>query len=61
MGTVYFMRRKLMKDEGEILEELLGIAGELGGTLQRLTTLDHSGRTSKKVVIEYNVKQKGEE
>ena len=50
-----------MKDEGEILEELLGIAGELGGTLQRLTTLDHSGRTSKKVVIEYNVKQKGEE
>ena len=50
-----------MKDEGEILAELLCIAGELGGTLQRLTTLDHSGRTSKKVVIEYNVKQKGEE
>ena len=47
-----------MKDEGEILAELLCIEGELGGTLQRLTTLDHSGRTSKKVVIEYNVEQK---
>ena len=48
-------------DEGELIAELLCIAGELGGTLQRLTTLDHSGRTSKKVVIEYNVQQKGEE
>ena len=48
-------------DQGELIAELLCIAGELGGTMQRLTTLDHSGRTSKKLVIEYNVKQKGEE
>ena len=48
-------------DEGELIGELLCIAGELGGTMQRLTTMDHSGKTSKKVVIEYNVKQKGEE
>ena len=48
-------------DEGELIAELLCIAGELGGTMQRLTTLDHSGRTSKKVVIEYNITQKGEE
>jgi len=48
-------------DEGELIAELLCITGELGGTMQRLTTADHSGRTSQKVVIEYNVKQKGEE
>ena len=48
-------------DEGELIAELLSITGELGGTMQRLTTVDHSGRTSKKVVIEYNVKQKGED
>ena len=48
-------------DEGELIGELLCITGELGGEMKRLTTSDHSGRTSKKVVIEYNVKQKGEE
>ena len=48
-------------DEGELIAELLSITGELGGTMQRLTTVDHSGRTSQKVVIEYNIKQKGEE
>ena len=50
-----------MRDEGELIEELLGITEKLGGKMQRLTTSDHSGRTSQKVVIEYNVKQKGEE
>ena len=48
-------------DEGELIAELLCISDELGGEMHRLTTSDHSGRTSKKVVIEYNVKQKGEE
>ena len=48
-------------DEGELIAELLSITGELGGTMQRLTTVDHSGSTSQKVVIEYNIKQKGEE
>ena len=48
-------------DEGELIEELLCITEKLGGKMQRLTTSDHSGRTSQKVVIEYNVKQKGEE
>lgn len=48
-------------DEGELIAELLCIAAELGGEMQRLTVVDSTGRTSKKVVIEYNVKQKGEE
>ena len=43
-------------DEGELIAELLCITGELGGTMQRLSTLDHSGRSSKKIVIEYNVR-----
>ena len=45
-------------DEGVLIAELLCITGELGGEMQRLTTLDHSGRQSKKIVIEYNVTQK---
>jgi|TARA_B100000287_G_scaffold405478_1_gene429097 hypothetical protein len=50
-----------MTSEEELIAQLFSITDELGGTMQRLTTADHSGRTSKKVVIEYNVKQKGEE
>ncbi len=45
-------------DEGELIAELLCIAGELGGEMHRLTTLDHSGRQSKKIVIEYDVTTK---
>ena len=48
-------------DEGELIAELLCITAELGGEMHRLPTMDHSGRTSKKVVIEYNITQKGEE
>ena len=44
-------------DEGELIAELLCITGELGGSCQRTTTFDSSGRTSKKVIIEYDVKQ----
>ncbi len=45
-------------DEGELIAELLCITGELGGKMERLTTSDHSGRTSKKIVIEYDVQTK---
>ena len=30
----------------------------LKGEWSQSTTLDHSGRTSKKIIIEYNIKQK---
>ena len=43
--------------EEEILEEIQGLAQDLGGNIQKLTTSDHSGRTSKKIVIEYDIKQ----
>ena len=36
--------------------ELEKIREKLGGTITYLSTLDHSGRTSKKIVIEYDVK-----
>tara|TARA_B100001250_G_scaffold333492_1_gene299159 strand:+ start:1092 stop:1235 length:144 start_codon:yes stop_codon:yes gene_type:complete len=42
-------------------EKLEAITEELGGTITYLTTLDHSGRQSKKIVIEYDIKQKDEE
>ena len=47
-----------MKDEGELIAELLCITGELGGKMQRLTTYNNKGATSKKIVIEYDVQEK---
>ncbi len=45
----------------ELIERLKQITNELDGEMHRLTTLDHSGRTSQKVVIEYDIHQKGEQ
>ena len=47
-----------MTDEVELIAELLCITGELGGKMQRLTTYDSTGTTSKKIVIEYDVQKK---
>tara|TARA_B100000686_G_scaffold82862_1_gene89552 strand:- start:1361 stop:1507 length:147 start_codon:yes stop_codon:yes gene_type:complete len=47
-----------MSNKTELIEELKTIAGQLDGTLQELYTSDHSGRTSKKIVIEYDIKEK---
>ncbi len=44
-----------LEDEGELIAELLCITGELGGKMQRLTTYDSKGTTSKKIVIEYDI------
>ena len=46
-----------MTSEEELIAELLCITGELGGKMERLTTYDSNGRTSKKIVIEYEVLQ----
>jgi len=47
------------RNEKEILAAFNHMAiNELGGTFQQVSTLDHSGRTSDKIVIEYNVQQK---
>ena len=44
-------------DEADLIAELLCITGELGGKMERLTTYDYNGRTSKKIVIEYEIIQ----
>jgi|TARA_R100000329_G_C7539746_1_gene190527 hypothetical protein len=45
-----------MKDRDELISQLETIADQLGGTIKELITSNSSGRTSKKIVIEYDVK-----
>ena len=47
-----------MSDEGELIAEILCIAGELGGTVERTQTLNSVGRSSKKIIIEYDVQNR---
>ena len=42
----------------EIKSDLETIVKHLDGSVTYLTTLDHSGRQSKKIVIEYDIFQK---
>mgnify|MGYP001041491670 CR=1 FL=1 len=44
-------------DKGEIISELLTLTALLGGTMQRREVFDSTGRTSKKIIIEYDVEQ----
>ena len=45
------------RNEKEILAAFTHMAiNELGGTMKQTNTYDHSGRASKKIVIEYDVK-----
>ena len=46
-----------VENEADLIAELLCITGELGGKMQRLTTYDSKGTTSKKIIIEYDIKQ----
>ena len=41
----------------EAVSKIESIAEDLGASIQKLTTFDSTGRTSNKIVIEYNVKQ----
>jgi len=45
-------------DEGELISECLQIAALLGGTCTRSETLDSSGRSSKKIIIEYDIQRR---
>ena len=47
-------------DEGELISEILQIAALLGGSVERTQTLNSTGRASKKIIIEYDVKHKDE-
>jgi len=48
----------MLMDEGELVSECLQIASLLGGECKRTTTFDSSGRSSKKIIIEYDIKHK---
>ncbi len=49
-----------MANDSKLIEELITIAEQLGGNIQRLTAYDSKGRQSKKIVIEYDVREKGD-
>ena len=44
-------------DRGELISELLQITAYLGGKMQRVECSDSTGRSSKKIIIEYDVKR----
>ena len=45
-------------DRGELISEVLQIAACLEGTVERTETLNSVGRSSKKIIIEYDVETK---
>ena len=45
-------------DEGELISEILQIAALLGGSVERTETLDSRGRSSKKIIIEYDIQRR---
>jgi len=45
-------------DEGELISELLQIAALLNGKCERSETSDSSGRSSKKITIEYDIRSR---
>ncbi len=46
------------RNETELLAAFVHMAEELGGTFKQVSTYDQTGRTSKKLTIEYNVQEK---
>jgi|TARA_Y100000401_G_C8207581_1_gene166767 hypothetical protein len=47
-----------MRSESDLMDELQLIIDKLGGQMEKTITLNSSGRSSEKIIIEYNVKQK---
>ena len=45
-----------MTNQNDLIEEIVTIATKLDGKLERFTTHDSTGRQSKKIVIEYDIK-----
>ena len=43
--------------ENILIEEIEGIARQLGGNVQRLAVCNSTGRQSKKIVIEYDINE----
>ena len=43
-------------DQGDLIAEILQIAALLGGTCTRTETLNSQGKSSKQIIIEYDIK-----
>ena len=48
-------------DEGEIIAEILTLTSLLNGKCTRTETLNSVGRSSKQIIIEYDVRTKGDQ
>ena len=44
-------------NKNDLISEIVDIVDKLDGKMERLTTYDSNGRTSKKIVIEYEIIQ----
>tara|TARA_B100001778_G_scaffold310565_1_gene292840 strand:+ start:147 stop:302 length:156 start_codon:yes stop_codon:yes gene_type:complete len=42
-------------NEEELIKEISDISDKLNGVIQRYTTYDSTGKSSKKITIEYNI------
>mgnify|MGYP003141984240 CR=1 FL=1 len=49
---------EMVENELDLIEQIKSINVKLGGTIQRLTTYNSKGATSKKIIIEYDVQEK---
>ena len=47
-----------MRSESDLMDELQLIIDKLGGQMEKTITLNSSGRSSEKIIIEYNVEEK---
>ena len=46
---------KIQDDEGTLISEMLTLTALLGGRMERYETYSSTGKTSKKIIIEYDV------
>ena len=56
LNGIYQLRNMKMKeDEGSLISEMLTLTALLGGRMERNDTYSSTGKTSKKIIIEYDV------
>ena len=56
LNGIYQLRNmKMHDDEGTLISEMLTLTALLGGKMERYETYSSTGKTSKKIIIEYNV------
>ena len=55
-GLYQLRNMKMQDDEGTLISEMLTLTALLGGRMERYETYSSTGKTSKKIIIEYDVK-----